>query len=87
MKTILFDESCAGWCKNREVSRMFLARQSNYLAELLLSRGYVYLNQVYECLGAKWDPTWENLCWYGRPILIDIIPIEIDSDKFWFKIY
>ena len=56
MKTIIFDHDCAGWCVNRDVNVLFLEQQRCYLVEKLLNRGYVYLNEVYEALGAKWDP-------------------------------
>lgn len=26
------------------------------------NRGYMYMSTIYELLGAKWNPEWENLC-------------------------
>lgn len=74
METILFDYSCIGWSKNREMNRMFLELQRRYFTDLLLNRGYVYLNEIYERLGAEWDPNKENICWHGRPIWIEFKP-------------
>lgn len=46
-----FDESCPGWKKNPEYNHMFLRAQQAYANDLLVSRGYLFLNEVYEMLG------------------------------------
>lgn len=46
-----FDESCTGWCKDVEYSLMFLKTQQNYANEMLRSKGYLFLNDVYAMLG------------------------------------
>lgn len=48
-----FDESSAFWQKNAEYNLMFLRRQQEYANQLLKSRGYVFLNEVYEMLGLQ----------------------------------
>lgn len=51
-----FFEHCEEW------QRMFLRAEEVYFNDLLVSRGYIYLNQIYETLGVKWDPNEENPC-------------------------
>ena len=46
-----FDEYCAGWEKDAEYNLMFLKHQQSYANDLLKSRGYLFLNEVYEMLG------------------------------------
>lgn len=47
---------------NEEWQRIFLRTEETYFNDLLISRGYVYLNQIYEALGVKWDPNEGNPC-------------------------
>lgn len=75
MITIMFDGSCAGWSKWRELNQAFLRQQKAFLTAKLQHRGYVYLNEVYESLGAKWNPKDENICWHGRPIWFEFEPV------------
>lgn len=46
-----FDDGCAGWDKDPELSLSFLKTQQNYANEILKSRGYLFLNEVYDMLG------------------------------------
>lgn len=46
-----FDEGCAGWTKDSEHNLYFLKCQQNYANECLKTRGYLFLNDVYEMLG------------------------------------
>lgn len=46
-----FDESNPNWEKNPLYSRMFLRAQQNLLNDILNTRGYVFLNEVYDALG------------------------------------
>lgn len=50
---IVFDDGNAGWDKDPELTKFFLIQQQNYANELLKSRGYLFLNEVYEMLGAQ----------------------------------
>lgn len=47
----IFDDGCAGWCKDAEYNLMFLKAQQNYANDLLKSRGHLFLNEVYDLLG------------------------------------
>lgn len=46
-----FDCGCNGWTKSAEMNLMFLRRQQDWANERLKSRGYLFLNEVYDSLG------------------------------------
>lgn len=46
-----YDDGCTGWTKDPEYNLMFLKGQQNYANDLLKSRGYLFLNEVYDMLG------------------------------------
>lgn len=46
-----FGETSFGWCKDPELNHVFLLQQQNYANELLKSRGYLFLNEVFDMLG------------------------------------
>lgn len=48
-------------------NRMWIAHEELYLNDLLKARGYLYLSTIYEGLGIKWDPEWENYCLLYAP--------------------
>lgn len=50
---IVFDESCTGWTDDAEANKIFLVQQQRYANDLLQRRGHVFLNEVYDMLGAK----------------------------------
>ena len=51
--TICFDETCTGWVRDAERNKFFLMRQQDYANELLKTRGYLFLNDVYNMVGAQ----------------------------------
>lgn len=59
---MLFDVRSPYWNKDEEFRFMFVRQQDHYFNELLRARGYVYLNQIHESFGVKWNPKNENLC-------------------------
>lgn len=46
-----FDDGCKGWEKDPEYNLMFLKAQQQYANDLLVSRGHLFLNEVYDMLG------------------------------------
>lgn len=46
-----YDDGNTGWSKNPELNLMFLRRQQDYANEMLKSKGYLFLNEVYDMLG------------------------------------
>lgn len=59
-----FDESCIGWSKNPEFNLMFLKRQESWANDLLKTKGYVFLNDVYEMLGMNKTQAGQNVGWW-----------------------
>ena len=51
-------------------NRMFLRYTELCMNDYLVNRGYVYLNQIYDNLGVRWDPQRDNPCciYSGTPI-------------------
>ena len=51
--TICFDETCDGWERDAEHNKFFLLQQQDYANDKLKARGYLFLNEVYDMIGAK----------------------------------
>lgn len=51
--SIVFDDGNKGWDKDPELTKFFLIQQQNYANDLLKARGHLFLNEVYDLLGAK----------------------------------
>jgi hypothetical protein len=47
----MFDADNINWHKNAEINRLFIQAQQNYFNDLLIARGHVFLNEVYDHLG------------------------------------
>ena len=60
--TIIFNEKSKAWVNDREYNATFLRSQEQYLNAIIMNKGYLYLNEIYEKLCVKWDPEDENLC-------------------------
>lgn len=56
LTTITFDATSAHWTNSRDCNFAFLRVSEKYMDDLIRHRGYVYLNEVYEQLGIKWNP-------------------------------
>lgn len=50
---IVFDDGNAGWDPDPERTKYFLIQQQNYANEMLKARGHLFLNEVYDMLGAR----------------------------------
>ena len=51
--SVVFCEGNDGWTRNAELNKVFLIQQQNWANERLKSRGHLFLNEVYDMLGAK----------------------------------
>ena len=56
-----------GWDKNPERSLWFLKQQQNWASERLKSRGYLFLNEVYESLGFPITEAGSQVGWVYNP--------------------
>ena len=51
--TRIFDEYCTGWEKDKNYNQLFLRSQERYCNDLLVARGHLFLNEVYDLLGMQ----------------------------------
>lgn len=58
-----FDDGCKGWEKDSETNLMFLRAQQQYANDLLRSRGYLFLNEVYNMLGIQISKAGQVVGW------------------------
>lgn len=63
----VFDSSCANWDKDQYFNRLYLRSQEIYFNDMLRARGYVFLRDVYECLGFPLTQTSLFVGWYDDP--------------------
>ena len=61
-KTFIFDESSYKWDKDMDLNRCTLIQEFRSFKQSIECRGYIYLNRLYEGLGMKWNPDYENVC-------------------------
>ena len=62
-----FDDGCKGWTKDSEYNLTFLRAQQNYANDLLKTRGYVFLNEVYRMLGIPESQAGQVVGWIYDP--------------------
>ena len=62
-----FDDGCKGWTKDPEYNLTFLRAQQNYANDLLKTRGYVFLNEVYRMLGIPESQAGQVVGWIYDP--------------------
>lgn len=59
-----FNSNCKQWENNREFNLVYLKAQQHYFNDVLKSRGYVFLRDIYECLGFPVTKTSLFVGWY-----------------------
>lgn len=62
-----FDETCPDWVKNSELNLYFLQGQQQIANDMLVSRGYLFLNEVYRMLGLKETKAGQIVGWIYDP--------------------
>lgn len=48
---VIYDDGCTGWTKDPAINKSFLIKQQAYANNVLQTRGYLFLNEVYDMLG------------------------------------
>lgn len=79
-----FDETCAPWSKESEFNLMFLKTQEGYANGLLKSKGYLFLNDVYDMLGMPRTKTGQCVGWVydeNNPIGDNYVDFGIYEDR------
>ena len=61
-----FDHTCRNFQNSALMNRAFLASQERYLNDILIIRGFVFLNEAYEALGMPWTPEGQLVGWVLR---------------------
>lgn len=84
MHKIIFDRNNPNWSEDKSFNIWFLLTQERYLHDLLKARGYLYFNQIYEALGAIWNPEYDNKCLrynkkYFYQFQFEVFPKKNDS--------
>lgn len=82
MKTIIVDRMNPMWNIDQKLVEYTFRHIFEYCKDILKYRGYIYLNQIYEQLGAAWNPDDENIC-YRK----DDKPIEFDLEAIGSNVY
>lgn len=62
LKTIKFDKNNIHWEDDEEYNHMYLMMAECHMNDFIRHRGYIYLNQICEELGVRWNPDDENPC-------------------------
>ena len=84
---IVFDDGNTGWDKDPELTKFFLVQQQNYANDRLKAKGYLYLNEVYEMLGAPRTKAGQVVGWiYDEKVpvgdnFVDFGIFNIDNPK------
>lgn len=60
----IFDDGNIGWEKDAEHNLAFLKMQQNYANDILKTRGYLFLNEVYDMLGFNRTKAGQVVGWY-----------------------
>jgi hypothetical protein len=58
-----FDETCLGWTRDAEYNLMFVKQIQNWANDRLETKGYVFLNEVYEMLGMQKTRAGQEVGW------------------------
>lgn len=62
-----YDDGCKGWEKDPELNLLFLRAEQNFANDRLRTRGYLFLNEVYERLGIPVTRTGNVVGWIYDP--------------------
>ena len=84
--TIYFDKTCGYWNNDNKLNEYYVNHTMDYMRELVKHRGYVYLNQIFEALGATWDTRMGNLCIEDENFTV-VIGWDCRNDRWVIDIY
>ncbi len=78
----VFDESNPNWCENPSFGLTFLKAQQQMANDILQTRGYVFLNELYDMLGFKQTPEGQIVGWLKNNRNNDVSDGHIDFGLF-----
>ena len=70
---IVFDETSSLWESDFEFNKIFTISRLMYIRDFYRTRGYIYLNKIYEAFELVWNPYNENISWI----------YERDGELYW----
>lgn len=79
-----FDETSSKWERNPDNNFIFLKANQNYLNDLLVTRGHIFLNEVYALLGMEHSPAGAVVGWVlnaGGDNYIDFGIFDADNPR------
>lgn len=59
---IIIDKNKLIHKEREDFLNVFIKSNAMYLVDLYMTRGYLYLNQIYERFELQWDPVLANTC-------------------------
>lgn len=62
----IIDENCSVWDSSDDITELNIHAQLNYMNDLLRTRGYVFLSDVYDALGIPRTPASQVVGWLWR---------------------
>lgn len=79
-----FDNVSIGWTKNPELNKLFLQQQQKFCNERLKRNGYLFLNEVYDCLGIVKTRAGQCVGWIydeRNPIGDNYVDFDLFADR------
>lgn len=79
-----FDSACWNWSENREFNLLYLKAQQRYFNDVLKAKRYVFLRDIYECLGFPITKTSLFVGWYydlDKPLGDNYIDFGLPKDE------
>lgn len=59
----VFDDGCKNWSKDAEYNLAYLKQVEAYATEILMSQGFIFLNDVYDLLGMRKSKAGQLVGW------------------------
>ena len=61
--SIVFDDGNLGWVPDPELTKFFLVQQQSHANDTLKAKGHLFLNEVYDMLGARRTKAGQHVGW------------------------
>jgi hypothetical protein len=75
-----FDRQARNWSQDPQINMLFLRTMQSFFNDVLMSRGHVFLNEVYDELGMSRTSQGAISGWFKGPIVLWNPELEADED-------